>query len=73
MTFTGPIIKNRMAFTQSLEYRFLRTPVNSLPPLQRDTTLEGYDSYTQSDLNLSPGKRQLRRLRFIRKSCSTWV
>ena len=54
MIFTGPIIKNRIAFTQSLEYRFLRTPVNSLPPLQRDTTLEGYDSYTQSDLNLSP-------------------
>ena len=32
----------------------MRTPVNSLPPLQRDTTLEGYNSYTQSDLNLSP-------------------
>ena len=54
MTFTGPLIKDRIAFTQSLEYRFVRTPVNSLPPLQRDTTLEGYNSYTQSDLNLSP-------------------
>ena len=32
----------------------MRTPVNSLPPLQRDTTLEGYDTYSQSDLNLSP-------------------
>ena len=28
--------------------------MNSLPPLQRDTGLEGYDSYTQSDLNLGP-------------------
>jgi hypothetical protein len=54
MTFTGPVVKDRIAFTQSLEYRFVRTPVNSLPPLQRDTTLEGYNSYTQSDLNLSP-------------------
>ena len=54
MTFTGPVVKDRIAFTQSLEYRFVRTPVNSLPPLQRDTRLEGYDSYTQSDLNLSP-------------------
>ncbi|MFY9936062.1 MAG: carboxypeptidase regulatory-like domain-containing protein [Silvibacterium sp.] len=54
MTFTGPLVKNRVAFTQSFEYRFVRTPVNSLPPLQRDTTLEGYNSYTQSDLNLSP-------------------
>jgi len=54
MTFTGPLVKNRIAFTQSFEYRFVRTPVNSLPPLERDTTLEGYDTYTQSDLNLSP-------------------
>ena len=54
MTLTGPIIKDRVAFTQSFEYRFVRTPVNSLPPLQRDTTLESFDSYTQSDLKLSP-------------------
>ena len=54
MTFTGPIMRDRVAFTQSFEYRFLRTPVNSLPPLQRDTTLEGFDSYTQFDLNMSP-------------------
>lgn len=54
MTFTGPAVKDRIAFTQSLEYRFVRTPVNSLPPLERDTTLQGYNSYTQSDLNLSP-------------------
>ena len=54
MTLTGPIIKDRVAFTQSFEYRFVRTPVNSLPPLQRDTTLESSDSYTQSDLKLGP-------------------
>jgi len=49
MTFTGPILKDRVALTQSLEYRFVRTPVNSLPPLQRDTKLEGFNSYTQFD------------------------
>jgi hypothetical protein len=49
MTFTGPILKDRAAFTQSFEYRFVRTPVNSLPPLQRDTRLEGFNSYTQFD------------------------
>jgi outer membrane receptor for ferrienterochelin and colicin len=49
MTFTGPILKDLAAFTQSFEYRFLRTPVNSLPPLQRDTKLEGFNSYTQFD------------------------
>ena len=31
-----------------------RTPVNSLPPLERDTTLESVDSYTQGDLKISP-------------------
>jgi hypothetical protein len=50
MTFTGPIFRDRAAFTQSVEYRFVRTPVNSLPPLQRDTKLEGFNSYTQLDL-----------------------
>jgi len=54
MTFTGPLIRDKVAFMQSLEYRFVRTPVNSLPPMQRDTTLESVDSYTQSDLKISP-------------------
>lgn len=54
MTITGPLVKDRVAFTQSFEYRFVRTPVNSLPPLQRDTTLQGYNSYTQFDSTISP-------------------
>jgi outer membrane receptor for ferrienterochelin and colicin len=54
MTFTGPIVKDRIAVTQSFEYRFVRTPVNSLPPLTRDTKLENFDSYTQFDFILSP-------------------
>jgi hypothetical protein len=48
-TFTGPLLKDRLAFTQSFEYRFIRTPVNSLPPLVRDTKLEGFNSYSQLD------------------------
>jgi hypothetical protein len=52
-TITGPLIKDRLAFTQSLEYRFIRTPVESLPPLQRDTTLESFDSFSQFDLKIS--------------------
>jgi outer membrane receptor protein involved in Fe transport len=53
MTFTGPLLKDKVAFTQSLEYRFIRTPVNSLPGSVRDTTFEGVNSYTQLDLNLT--------------------
>jgi len=54
MTFTSPVVKGRVAVTQSLEYRFIRTPVNSLPPLQRDTKLESFDSYTQLDFIVTP-------------------
>jgi hypothetical protein len=52
-TISGPLIEDRLAFTQSLEYRFVRTPVESLPPLQRDTTLESFDSFSQLDLKIS--------------------
>jgi hypothetical protein len=53
MTFTGPVVKGRFAVTQSFEYRYVRTPVNSLPPQARDTKLESYDSYTQFDFVLN--------------------
>jgi len=54
LTVTGPLVKNRIAFTQSVEYRFVRTPVNSLPALERDTKLESFDSYTQVDFIVNP-------------------
>jgi hypothetical protein len=54
MTVTGPLVKNKIAFTQSVEYRFVRVPVNSLPQLERDMKLEGYNSFTQVDVNLTP-------------------
>ena len=53
MTLTGPLLKHKVAFTQSFEYRFVRTPVSSLPPLQRDIKLEGFNSFTQIDATLS--------------------
>ena len=52
-TLTGPLITDRLAFTQSFEYRFVRTPVESLPPLQRDTKLESFDSFSQLDLKIN--------------------
>ena len=52
-TFSGPIVKDRVAFTESLEYRYERNPVYSLRSLQRDTKSETYDSYTQLDFNIS--------------------
>ena len=52
-TFSGPIVKDRVAFTESLQYRYERNPVLSLPTLQRDTKSEKFDSYTQIDINIS--------------------
>ena len=52
-TLTGPLVKNKIAFTESFEYRFTRTPVSSLPPLERDIKLEGFNSFIQLDVNLT--------------------
>jgi hypothetical protein len=53
MTYTGPLLKDKIAVTQSLEYRYVQTPVNSLPAAQRDQKLEGFNSYTQLDFNIN--------------------
>ena len=53
VTLTGPLVKDRLALTQSFEYRFVRTPVESLPALQRDMRLESFDSFSQLDLKIN--------------------
>jgi len=53
LTVTGPLVRDKMAFTQSFEYRFLRIPVSSLPQLERDMKLEGFNSFSQVDMNLT--------------------
>lgn len=58
LTVTGPLVKDKIAFTQSFEYRFLRIPVSSLPQLQRDMKLEGFNSVSQFDVNLT-GRQSL--------------
>jgi hypothetical protein len=52
-TFSAPIVKDRVAFTESLEYRYERTPVYSLPGADNKTKSETADSYTQLDFNIS--------------------
>lgn len=56
VTATGPLWKDRVAATQSFEYRFVRTRVPSLPDLQNDIAVESFDSFTQIDAHL--GARQ---------------
>src|SRR5258708_3893250 len=52
VTFSGPLMKDKLKFFQSFEYRYVRTPVDNLPPLSRDTDLESFDSLSQLDWNI---------------------
>jgi hypothetical protein len=50
LTVTGPLVNDKIAFTQSFEYRFHRTPISSRPQFQRDMKLEGLNSFSQLDV-----------------------
>ncbi|MGH9788112.1 MAG: TonB-dependent receptor [Candidatus Acidiferrales bacterium] len=54
VTVSGPVVKNRVTFLQSFEYRLSRNPVTSLPELEQDTDIESFDSFSQLDFTLSP-------------------
>jgi hypothetical protein len=54
LAVSGPIKKNKLWFMQSFEYRYVRTPVYSLPPDRRDTGLESFDSVSQIDWDINP-------------------
>jgi hypothetical protein len=48
VTVSGPIIRDKMFYVQSFEYKFVRTRVlvDTLPELKNDTKLESFDSFT---------------------------
>jgi hypothetical protein len=52
VTFSGPLMKDKLKFFQSIEYRYVRMPVDNLPPLSRDTDLESFDSLSQLDWDI---------------------
>ena len=53
LTFSGPLIRKRLSFLQSFEYRFSRTYVPSQAPPRDNATAEAFNSFTQLDLNLN--------------------
>src|SRR5258705_3619661 len=53
VTFSGPLIKDKLKFMQAFEYRFVRTQVENWPPLKRDTGLESFDSVSQLDWDIN--------------------
>lgn len=57
VTFSAPLIRDKLSFVQSWEYRIVRTPVTSLPPLERDQQIETFDSFTQVDWTINSSHR----------------
>jgi outer membrane receptor protein involved in Fe transport len=56
----GPILKDKLFFFQSFEYRFVRTYVPSLKNLseqQRDIQRESFDSFSRIDYNINSNNR----------------
>jgi Carboxypeptidase regulatory-like domain/TonB dependent receptor len=49
VTLSGPILRKRLSFLQSFEYRFTRAYVPSLSTPQNDTTSAAFSSFTQLD------------------------
>ena len=49
LALAGPLVRNRVWFTQHLEYRFILTDVPSLPEPNNVTQLETFDSFTRID------------------------
>lgn len=53
VTFSGPVVRDRLFFLQSLEYRFTRFRVPSLKAPGDESTSENLSSFTQFDLNIN--------------------
>ena len=53
LTLSGPIVRDRFFFLQSVEYRFSRTRVPSLAASVDDSTSESFNSFTQLDLTIN--------------------
>lgn len=57
LTLSGPLIRDRLFFLQSLEYRFSRVRVPSLSKPQDSSTSEAFNSFTQFDLTINKNNR----------------
>ena len=53
VTFSGPLIRQRLYFLQSFEYRFSRARVPSLEEPVDEQTDEAFNSFTQLDLTVN--------------------
>ncbi|MDD5541756.1 MAG: carboxypeptidase regulatory-like domain-containing protein [Acidobacteriia bacterium] len=53
LSFSGPLIRNRIGFAQSFEYDILKSPVRGLSFPGNETKTEAFNSYSRFDFILS--------------------
>jgi len=53
LTLSGPLLRKRLSFLQSFEYRFTRAYVPSLSTPHNDTSSAAFNSFTQLDLTVN--------------------
>jgi hypothetical protein len=54
LTFSGPLVKDKVFFAQTLQYRYATYDIRSRPQDERTKT-EGFGSFTRVDSKLTPG------------------
>ena len=54
LTFNGPLIKDKLYFSEGVEYDLVKRPVRTLPFPFNETKSESVNSFTQFDYILSP-------------------
>jgi len=57
LTGGGPIVKGKVSLLESVQYEYSQTRTYDLPPLESDTKLESFESYTRADVTSAPTNR----------------
>jgi hypothetical protein len=57
VTGGGPIVTGKVALLESVQYEFSQTRTYDLPPLESDTKLQSFESYTRVDVTIAPTNR----------------
>ena len=54
LSFTGPLLKNKLSFSESFTYSLVKQPVRGLPWPRNETKSEGFTSFTNFQYIVSP-------------------
>lgn len=54
IVFNGPLIKDKLYFSEGIEYRLFKDPVRTLPHPNREMKTESINSFTQLDYIVNP-------------------